>query len=516
MGAVFASLDRDDDVLERRHQPGGGRAGQEAGERAHARARTRATRSRSWSARVASGLTCSTAGRSPTCPQGRAGWTSVDARGGGGAAGGQGQDAEAARAAGAQEGRGQRRSRARRKPSHRRRKQECREVRKRPAPAQAAADCPAPGRPSGTAAEPRRRPRLHLPMRPAAIGKREIARAFGLIAPERQAELRALLKELKGKARSRPPGTAGSPQPARLPEQRVVRVTGTDRGRRAPSRGRSSGSADRPAAAGADAAGARGTSRRSAPGERVLARLKPIGGGKVRRPHARAASTEAPGRMLGVFRPEPGGGRIQPTDRRAKAEWRDPAGRGAAAPRQARSCVADPAAAWRAGPQARPRSSSAWAAWATPRSISLICIHAHDIPQEFSAAALPRRRAAPPVALGAREDLRDRAAGHHRRRGRARLRRRGVRRARTRTASACMVAIADVSPLRPARLRAGPRGPRRAATASTSPTASCRCCPRRCRTAGAACARRGARLPVRRAADRRGGTQDRATASAAA
>ncbi len=76
-------------------------------------------------------------------------------------------------------------------------------------------------------------------------------------------------------------------------------------------------------------------------------------------------------------------------------------------------------------------------------------------------------------------------AGHDRRQRRARFRRRGVGRARPDPANPggwhLVVAIADVAAyVRPAaRSTARRRG---AATRSISPTASCRCCPRRCRT----------------------------------
>ncbi len=65
-----------------------------------------------------------------------------------------------------------------------------------------------------------------------------------------------------------------------------------------------------------------------APGERVLARLRPIGHGKYEGRTLKRL-TEAPGRILGVYRAGPGagtGGRIVPTDRRAKAEWAVPPG----------------------------------------------------------------------------------------------------------------------------------------------------------------------------------------------
>ncbi len=67
-----------------------------------------------------------------------------------------------------------------------------------------------------------------------------------------------------------------------------------------------------------------------------------------------------------------------------------------------------------------------------PRAFSLIAIATHGIPTAFPTAALKIAEAARPVALGSRTDLRADPAGHHRRRRRARLRRRGLGRARPR------------------------------------------------------------------------------------
>ena len=69
-----------------------------------------------------------------------------------------------------------------------------------------------------------------------------------------------------------------------------------------------------------------------APGERVLARLKPAGPGRYEgRTMRRIADT--PGRVLGVYQR----GRIVPTDRRSKAEWLVPPGEDGGAG-GARSC----------------------------------------------------------------------------------------------------------------------------------------------------------------------------------
>ena len=123
------------------------------------------------------------------------------------------------------------------------------------------------------------------------------------------------------------------------------------------------------------------------------------------------------------------------------------------------------------------------------RSVSLIAIHTHDIPQEFPPAALRRGR------------TRTRHAAWPARPTCA-TSRWSPSTARTR-ATSTMRCIAEPDgdglppdrrdrrrrALRPPGVGARPCGARRAATASTSRTASCRCCPRRCRTAGAACGR---------------------------
>ena len=131
-----------------------------------------------------------------------------------------------------------------------------------------------------------------------------------------------------------------------------------------------------------------------APGERVLARLKPTGPGRYEgRTLRRLADT--PGRVLGVYRH----GRIIPTDRRAKAEWVVPPGQeGGAEPGEI--VLAEPLPHHRLGLKPA-RIIERLGAMGDARSVSLIVIHTHDIPQTFPAAALdeadapaPRRSAA--------------------------------------------------------------------------------------------------------------------------
>ncbi|HEX4262621.1 MAG TPA: RNB domain-containing ribonuclease, partial [Acetobacteraceae bacterium] len=137
-----------------------------------------------------------------------------------------------------------------------------------------------------------------------------------------------------------------------------------------------------------------------APGQRVLARLRPTGPGRYEgRTLKRLA--EAPTRILAVFRPPD---RLVPTDRRARAEWTVPPGdAGGATPGEI--VLAEPLP--HSGYGLRPaRVVERLGQMDDARAISLICIATHAIPTEFSAEALAEAAAARGVALGARTDLR--------------------------------------------------------------------------------------------------------------
>ena len=220
------------------------------------------------------------------------------------------------------------------------------------------------------------------------VGKREIAREFG-IDPELKPELRDLLKELSQEGAIAPAGHRRFAAPGRLPEAVVVRVTGTDPDGDAIARP-------------VDWAGEgpppliymrpeRRDQPALAPGERVLARLKPIGGGKYEGRTLRRL-TDEPGRILGVFQPaKGGGGRVQPTDRRAKAEWRIPPGEEGGAEAD-EIVVASPLP--HGGLGLKPaRVVERLGRMGDARSISLICIHGYEIPQESPSRRCPRPRA---------------------------------------------------------------------------------------------------------------------------
>ena len=244
--------------------------------------------------------------------------------------------------------------------------------------------------------------RAYIAAAPGRVGKREIARAFGL-QPEQKHELRALLGTLSRDGAIAPAGHRRFAPSGRLPDSTVVRITGTD-----PD--------GDPIARPVDWTGdgppplihmhpeKRGTPA-LAPGERVLARLTPIGRGKYEGRTLKRL-TDEPGRILGVFRPQDGGGgRIVPTDRRAKAEWRVPPGEDEGA--EADEIVAGTPLA-DAGLGLKPaRVVERLGRLGDARSVSLICIHTHEIPQEFSEGALEGARRARATPLGEREDLRE-------------------------------------------------------------------------------------------------------------
>jgi ribonuclease R len=131
--------------------------------------------------------------------------------------------------------------------------------------------------------------------------------------------------------------------------------------------------------------------------------------GADRRPVRR--QDETPSRVLGVYRPlaperpRSPAGRIEPTDRRVRAEWLVPAGEDGGA--QAGEIVlATPLP--HTGYGLKPaRVVERLGRMGDARSVSLICIHTHDIPNEFPASVLAEAERARAVPLGKRTDLRD-------------------------------------------------------------------------------------------------------------
>jgi ribonuclease R len=257
--------------------------------------------------------------------------------------------------------------------------------------------------PSAGAAEPAPLPskdalRRFLAAAPGRVGKTEIARHFGLSTDQRPA-LRDLLRSLKEDGSAAPAGRRGVAAPGRLPEMAVVEVFGADPdgdplARPIPwpeGNGRPPLVLMRPERPGQPAL---------APGQRVLARLKYIGAGRYEGRTFKRIGSAAPARILGVFED----GRIQPTDRRQRADWTVPEDERNGA-ESGEIVLAEPLPARALGPRPA-RIIERLGREDDARAISLICIHAHGIPDRFPAEALAEAEAARAVSPAGREDLR--------------------------------------------------------------------------------------------------------------
>ena len=247
---------------------------------------------------------------------------------------------------------------------------------------------------------------------PAKIGKREIARAFGLDAEGKMA-LKRLLRELETEgavARKRSSLTS----PGVLPPVVLADITGRTRDGEltaepvewdAPTHGKAPRilvTMPSKRKAGAPVPGV---------GNRVLLRVEPGRDSTPERPHYEGrvikliAKTKA--QLLGIFRDGPGaGGRIIPIDKKnANRELEVPEGhRGAA---QDGDLVA--VEILREGRYGLPQARVAerLGSIASERAISLIAIHTHNIPHVFRPDALAEAEHARAASLQGREDWRD-------------------------------------------------------------------------------------------------------------
>ena len=233
------------------------------------------------------------------------------------------------------------------------------------------------------------------------MGKQEIIAAFRL-GPEHRGPLRGLLKSLAHEGAVAPVGRRRFAPPGRLPDEMVVRVTGTDPDGDPIARPLE-WTGDGPPPIIFMTAEPRGRPA-LAPGERVLARLRPAGEGRYEGRTLKRL-TEAPGRVIGVFRPDGAAGRLIPTDRREKAEWRIPAGETMDA--EADEIVrAEPLPG--TGYGLRPaRVIERLGRMGDARSVSLIAIATAGIPTEFPPEALAEAAKARATTLRGRTDLRD-------------------------------------------------------------------------------------------------------------
>lgn len=237
-------------------------------------------------------------------------------------------------------------------------------------------------------------------------GRRDIARAFGLRGAGKN-DLKALLREMerdgeiepRRKRREREPAAGG------LPPVMVIEITGIDRDGDLLARPLNREGEDQ---APSIRVHPRATDRGLGPGDRLLARIAPTPGEDTpyaARPIKRLAS--APARMLGIFRKEGAGGRILPLGKGEEREWIVPPGMDGGA--QDGELVEAEAAERRSGRMGLPRARIVERLGdpTAPRSVSLIAIHEHGIPDVFPDSVIAEAEAVEPAGMDGREDLRD-------------------------------------------------------------------------------------------------------------
>jgi ribonuclease R len=237
---------------------------------------------------------------------------------------------------------------------------------------------------------------------PGHVGKRELARAFNLSAGDKIA-LKALLKELEAdgavergfKRRVAPPGT--------LDDMAVVEITGTDTDGELIARPLAWAEAGRPPRI--YMAPSRHGELVVGVGDRVLAKLRRLQGDTYEGRAVRVVG-EAKARVLGVFEPMPdGSGRIHPTSRREKSDTMVPKGETGGA--EAGELVFADLLPGRFYGLRQAAVKERLGLMGAPKSVSLVAIHANDIPFEFPPEVLAQARSCGPAPLEHRVDLRD-------------------------------------------------------------------------------------------------------------
>jgi len=231
------------------------------------------------------------------------------------------------------------------------------------------------------------------------VGKREIARAFRLDA-EQKLDLRRVLKELEAAGEIDRGRGRRFHEPGRLPSVAVIEITGIDTDGETTARPFAWAEGLPPQILVAPEKRSRAA---YAPGERVLARLKPIGPSTYEARVIRRLAA-AKDRALGVVTRIGDGLRIVPVDKRAKSEF--------LLPPEATMGAEPGELVWAEVQPGRPlglksaRVVERLGPTMGPRSISLITIHDHDIPHTFPPEALEQATAARAAPLGGRVDLR--------------------------------------------------------------------------------------------------------------
>jgi ribonuclease R len=241
----------------------------------------------------------------------------------------------------------------------------------------------------------------YLREHPDQTAKRDIARAFGLKGRER-IELKRMLADLaeaglieRKKRRHRPAGM--------LPPVLVLRITHVD------AEGDLWAEPAEPSETGGEAPRILVHARRDAPalgeGDRLLARLLPATPELPLQASVIRRIGMGPRRVLGIYHAGEPSGRIVPIDRKADRDWIVPRSEAAGA-REGELVEAEQIGRAPAMGLPKARVIARLGDPHAPRSVSLIAIHEHGIPDAFPDEVLAEAEAAGPVSPAGREDLR--------------------------------------------------------------------------------------------------------------
>jgi ribonuclease R len=241
--------------------------------------------------------------------------------------------------------------------------------------------------------------RQWIAQNPGLSAKRDIAKAFG-IKGDGRIELKRVLRELEGEGvvqkTARRFHEAGT-----LPPVAVLQVLPPDASGDLYARPLEEGVVDAPRILiipkkGDPALGA---------GDRILARLAKVDlDDYVYEARLIRALGSNPAKVLGVFRANAEGGRIQPIEKGSDKEWRVSADLTLGA-KDGELVEAEAVGARRLGLPAA-RITARLGDPAGPRAASLIAIHQHGIPDTFPDAVIAEADRAEPVGMAGREDLR--------------------------------------------------------------------------------------------------------------
>ncbi|MCP9630728.1 ribonuclease R [Rhodopseudomonas palustris] len=245
---------------------------------------------------------------------------------------------------------------------------------------------------------------------PGKVGTREIAREYGLKNADR-AELKRMLRELSDAGTIRKSGRRKVAEPAALPPTLLADITSRDADGELIAVPSEWDEQD------GDAPKIRiHTPRRIKPGtaaglgDRALLHVEPSENrdegpayvGRVIRVLDRGRA-----RLLGIFRALPdGGGRLVPVDKKQAGRELNISAHDAGGAQDG-DLVSVELIRTRAYGLGSGRVKERLGSLATEKAVSLIAIHTHDIPQEFSPAAIREAEAAEPATLRGREDWRE-------------------------------------------------------------------------------------------------------------